>query len=83
MLASDESPTKTQLQNYETSESKLKREFEQFGPIKKVYMVYNDKSGKHRPRGYAFIEYERERDMHCEWLLLVVVVRARTLLLWH
>lgn len=55
-----------QLQNYETSESKLKREFEQFGPIKKVYMVYDEKSGKHRPRGYAFIEYERERDMHCE-----------------
>lgn len=29
-------------------------------------MVYSKRSGK--PRGYAFIEYEHERDMHCEWL---------------
>lgn len=28
-------------------------------------MVYNKRSGK--PRGYAFIEYEHERDMHCEY----------------
>ena len=29
-------------------------------------MVYSKRSGK--PRGYAFIEYEHERDMHCEYL---------------
>ncbi|XP_055941308.1 U1 small nuclear ribonucleoprotein 70 kDa-like [Argiope bruennichi] len=47
--------------NYDTSEAKLRREFEIYGPIKKIVMVH-DLSRK--PRGYAFIEYERERDMH-------------------
>lgn len=28
-------------------------------------MIHNVKTGK--PRGYAFIEYEHERDMHCEY----------------
>ncbi|CAD5225480.1 unnamed protein product [Bursaphelenchus okinawaensis] len=46
--------------SYETSESKLKREFERFGPIKKIVLVH-DKDGK--PRGYAFIEYEHKTDM--------------------
>jgi len=50
--------------NYDTSESKLRREMESYGPIKKIVMVYNKKSGK--PRGYAFVEYEHERDMHCK-----------------
>lgn len=31
-----------------------------------IYMVYNKRSGK--PRGYAFIEYEHERDMHCKYI---------------
>lgn len=48
--------------NYDTTESKLRREFEVYGPIKRIHMVYNKRSGK--PRGYAFIEYEHERDMH-------------------
>lgn len=46
--------------NYETSESKLRREFEKYGKIKKIVMVH-DKNGK--PRGYAFIEYEHKSDM--------------------
>uniref|UniRef100_A0A452HPI8 U1 small nuclear ribonucleoprotein 70 kDa n=1 Tax=Gopherus agassizii TaxID=38772 RepID=A0A452HPI8_9SAUR len=50
--------------NYDTTESKLRREFEVYGPIKRIYMVYSKRSGK--PRGYAFIEYEHERDMHCD-----------------
>ncbi|XP_021563288.1 U1 small nuclear ribonucleoprotein 70 kDa isoform X2 [Carlito syrichta] len=54
--------------NYDTTESKLRREFEVYGPIKRIHMVYSKRSGK--PRGYAFIEYEHERDMHCEYLLL-------------
>lgn len=33
-----------------------------------IHMVYSKRSGK--PRGYAFIEYEHERDMHCEYLRL-------------
>lgn len=52
--------------NYDTTESKLRREFEVYGPIKRIHMVYNKPSGK--PRGYAFIEYEHERDMHCKFL---------------
>lgn len=48
--------------NYDTSESKLRREFEGYGAIKKIHMVFNKENGK--PRGYAFIEYEHERDMH-------------------
>nr|CAD2169620.1 unnamed protein product [Meloidogyne enterolobii] len=46
--------------NYETSENKLRREFEKYGKIKKVVLVH-DKTGK--PRGYAFIEYEHKSDM--------------------
>lgn len=30
-----------QFQNYETSESKLRREFEKYGKIKKVYFNFN------------------------------------------
>merc|ERR1712157_476817 len=39
---------------------KLKREFEVFGSIKRVRMVYDQKG---KPRGYCFIEYEHERDL--------------------
>merc|ERR1712118_577964 len=46
--------------SYDTTEKKLKREFEVFGYIKKVKMIY-DLKGK--PRGYAFVEYEHERDL--------------------
>lgn len=46
--------------SYDTTEKKLKREFEMFGSIKKVRMVYDQKG---KPRGYAFIEYEHERDL--------------------
>ncbi|KAI1719170.1 RNA recognition motif domain-containing protein [Ditylenchus destructor] len=46
--------------NYETSESKLRREFEKFGKILKISMVH-DKNGK--PRGYAFIEYAHKSEM--------------------
>jgi hypothetical protein len=33
-----------------------------FGPIKKIIMINDVDTGK--PKGYAFIEYEHERDMH-------------------
>ena len=29
-----------------------------------ICMLYNRRSRK--PRGYAFVEYEHERDMHCK-----------------
>ena len=66
------SPTSTPLviffllshpQNYDVSESKLRREFETYGAIKSLKLVHDTKDGK--PRGYAFIEFEHERDMHC------------------
>lgn len=53
--------------NYDTSESKLRREFEVYGPVKKIVVIHNTINGK--PRGYAFIEYEHERDMHSWWPL--------------
>ncbi|KAK2077527.1 hypothetical protein QBZ16_004372 [Prototheca wickerhamii] len=46
---------------YETTERKLRREFEEFGPIRRIRMVQDRTSGK--PRGYAFIEYEQVGDM--------------------
>lgn len=49
--------------SYETNERKLCREFEQFGPIRMVRIIRNSLTGK--PRGYAFVEYEREKDMRC------------------
>uniref|UniRef100_A0A914WUT9 U1 small nuclear ribonucleoprotein 70 kDa n=1 Tax=Plectus sambesii TaxID=2011161 RepID=A0A914WUT9_9BILA len=48
--------------NFETTESKLRREFETYGPIRKIVLVQKKNDGK--PRGYAFIEFEKERDMH-------------------
>ena len=42
------------------TEKNIKREFEQYGPIKFVRLV-EDEDGK--SRGYAFVEFEREEDM--------------------
>uniref|UniRef100_A0A3Q1GR03 U1 small nuclear ribonucleoprotein 70 kDa n=1 Tax=Acanthochromis polyacanthus TaxID=80966 RepID=A0A3Q1GR03_9TELE len=57
-----------------------------------IYIVYNKRTGK--PRGYAFIEYEHERDMHSAYKhadgkkidgrrVLVDVERGRTVKGWH
>merc|ERR1712176_284298 len=78
--------------NYDTSQSKLKREFEEFGRIRHVRLVENTKTGK--PRGYAFIEYDKERDMHGAYKyadgrkidgkrVLVDVERGRTVKGWR
>ncbi|XP_041365266.1 U1 small nuclear ribonucleoprotein 70 kDa-like [Gigantopelta aegis] len=78
--------------NYDTSESKLRREFEVYGPIKKISLVHDRNGGK--PRGYAFIEYEHERDMHSAYKhadgkkidgrrVLVDVERGRTVKGWR
>ncbi|CAB1435213.1 unnamed protein product [Pleuronectes platessa] len=78
--------------NYDTTESKLRREFEVYGPVKRIYIVYNKRTGK--PRGYAFIEYEHERDMHSSYKhadgkkidgrrVLVDVERGRTVKGWQ
>jgi len=46
--------------SYETNEKKLRREFEAYGTIRNIVMV-DDLDGK--PRGYAFIEFEKEEDL--------------------
>lgn len=46
--------------SYEMNEKKIRREFEQFGPVLDVKVV-RDRAGKHR--GYGFVEFEREEDM--------------------
>jgi len=77
--------------NFYTSESKLRREFESYGPIKSIRIIQDVKNGK--PRGYAFIEYESERDMHSAYKhadgkkidgrrVLVDVERGRTVKGW-
>lgn len=50
----------------------MRREFEKFGAIKKIVMV-QDTEGKQR--GYAFIEYEHERDMHGEFQSISAVLK--------
>ncbi len=48
------------LQHKSANENDLRREFEGYGTIERVRIV-RDK--KNRSRGYAFVVYERERDM--------------------
>jgi len=77
--------------NYYTSESKIRREFESYGEIKQIKMITDKETGK--PKGYCFIEYEHERDMHSAYKhadgkkidgrrVLVDVERARTVNGW-
>jgi len=54
--------------NFYTSENKIRREFESYGPIKTIKMVHDKDTGK--PKGYCFIEFEHERDMHCKYINL-------------
>ncbi|KAF1973788.1 RNA-binding domain-containing protein [Bimuria novae-zelandiae CBS 107.79] len=54
--------------NYNTTEEDLQREFERWGPIERIRIVENitadpDAPLKKRKRGYAFIVFEKERDM--------------------
>jgi len=78
--------------NYDTTESKLRRELESYGPIRQINMIYNVKTRK--PRGYALVEYEHERDMHSAYKhadgkkidgrrILVDVERGRTVKSWR
>jgi U1 small nuclear ribonucleoprotein len=46
--------------SYDTTEKKLRREFEQFGPIKNVRVIVDRND---QPRGYAFIEFESDEAM--------------------
>lgn len=53
-------PRLTSPQHKNATENDLRREFESFGSIERVRVV-RDKNG--RSRGYAFIVFDRERDM--------------------
>ncbi|KAF9971272.1 hypothetical protein BGZ73_005820 [Actinomortierella ambigua] len=46
--------------NYQVTEKELRREFEMYGPIENIRVVRDPQGAS---RGYAFIEYEREKDM--------------------
>ena len=46
--------------SYDVTEQKLRREFEQYGTIKDLTIIY-DKDKE--PRGYAFVEFEDEKHM--------------------
>ena len=59
----------SQAQHKNATENDLRREFETFGTIERVRIV-RDK--KNRGRGYAFIVYERERDMKGRFMLISV-----------
>jgi U1 small nuclear ribonucleoprotein 70kDa len=51
--------------SYDVKESDLEREFGRFGPIERIRIVRDETSPKSKKshRGYAFVVYERERDM--------------------
>lgn len=73
--------------SYDTTERELKREFEaEFGPVASVNLVY-DRQG--RSRGYAFLEFQSEKDMRSAYnnangmkiagrRILVDIERSRT-----
>lgn len=78
--------------SYETTESRIKREFESYGPIKRVRLIHDKETNK--PRGYAFIEYMHTRDMKAAYKqadgrkldgrrVLVDVERGRTVPNWR
>lgn len=53
--------------HYDTETKDLEREFGRYGPIERIRIVLgsgkDDKKNKGKPRGYAFIVFERESDM--------------------
>ncbi|XP_059641092.1 U1 small nuclear ribonucleoprotein 70 kDa [Cornus florida] len=78
--------------NYETTESRIKREFEAYGPIKRIQLITDKVTNK--PRGYGFIEYMHTRDMKDAYKqadgtklddkrVLVDVERGRTVPNWR
>ncbi|KAF2658899.1 RNA-binding domain-containing protein [Lophiostoma macrostomum CBS 122681] len=84
---------------YNTTSEDLEREFGRYGPIERIRIVENasaspDDPLKKRKRGYAFIVYEREKDMKAAYKetdgvrikdrrVLVDVERGRTVAGWR
>ncbi|XP_047333832.1 U1 small nuclear ribonucleoprotein 70 kDa [Impatiens glandulifera] len=78
--------------NYDTTDRSIKREFEAYGPIKRIRLVADKVTNK--PRGYAFVEYVHTRDMKAAYKqtdgskidnrrVLVDVERGRTVPNWR
>ncbi|KAG7004502.1 U1 small nuclear ribonucleoprotein [Physcia stellaris] len=85
--------------SYDTTDKDLEREFGRFGPIERIRIVTDNYEGegakkKKKPnRGYAFVVYEREKDMKAAYKetdgirikdrrVLVDVERGRTVKGW-
>ncbi|KAF9891787.1 hypothetical protein FE257_003268 [Aspergillus nanangensis] len=82
--------------SYDVKESDLEREFGRFGPIERIRIIKDTvtpKGSKKAHRGYAFIVYEREKDMKAAYKetdgirikdrrVLVDVERGRTVKGW-
>lgn len=51
--------------SYDVKEADLEREFGRFGPIERIRIVKDETTPKPKKphRGYAFIVFEREKDM--------------------
>ncbi|KAK0507925.1 hypothetical protein JMJ35_009814 [Cladonia borealis] len=89
--------------SYDTTEKDLEREFGRFGPIERIRIVTDTaemtadgkpKKKKKNHRGYAFVVYEREKDMKAAYKetdgirikdrkVLVDVERGRTVKGWR
>ncbi|XTI87407.1 RNA-binding domain-containing protein [Cenococcum geophilum] len=85
--------------SYETEVKDLEREFGRFGPIERIRVVSDTHADEKKPtkkknRGYAFIVYEREKDMKAAYKetdgirikdkrVLVDVERGRTVSGWR
>ena len=50
--------------NYNTTEERIKREFEIYGTVEHVRIV-TDRNTK-KSKGYAFVEFRNERDADCK-----------------
>ncbi|OQE31990.1 hypothetical protein PENSTE_c001G08666 [Penicillium steckii] len=82
--------------SYDAKEADLEREFGRFGPIERIRIVkdtISPKAAKRPAKGYAFIVYEREKDMKAAYKetdgirikdrrVLVDVERGRTTKGW-
>ena len=88
--------------SYDTTEDTLRREFEGYGPVSRIRVVHKRSKDdvltgddvEEQPRGYAFVEFEKEEDMRQAYKradgrkvdgrrLLVDVERGRTVAKWR
>ena len=67
--------------SYDTDIKDLEREFGRFGPIERIRIVQGtgetDKKNKGKSRGYAFVVYEREKDMKGNALSLTQIMNGK------